>query len=137
MTNKEEFKKAFKNEVWFKKDIQECLDAVKYQYDHMERAYEEALERVRTFRKDEEIQKANARADYAYSHSLYTMSDKEMEAEKVFRAEHWEKCAEPLHSKAKGNTYLYRLTGTGLGTVIEIGCPLCGEWRDVSDVDSW
>ena len=65
------------------------------------------------------------------------MSDKEIEAERNFRYRHYEKCALPLNNKSAGNTYIYELTGTGLGTCIKITCPICGQSEDITDIDSW
>ena len=65
------------------------------------------------------------------------MSDKEIEAERNFRYRHYEKCARPLKDKSVGNTYIYELSGTGLGTIIKITCPICGQTEDITDIDSW
>jgi len=59
---------------------------------------------------------------------------KDLEA---FRKEHYEKCALPKRSKAVGNTYIYEITGTGLGPIIKITCPICNKSLDVTDTDSW
>lgn len=89
------------------------------------------------WRKDDEIQELKEVNNSIMRHSLLQMTDKEVEAERAFRKKHWEKCAEKFHSKAKGNTYIYELTGTELGTIIKITCPLCGETEDITDEESW
>ena len=65
------------------------------------------------------------------------MSDKEAKVARDFRQRHYEQCALPLNSKSAGNTYIYELTGTGLGTCIKITCPICGQSEDITDIDSW
>ena len=91
-----------------------------------------------TFRAIETLKNVDyVAAEDTRHHSLLQLSDNEVKAIKDFRDKHYKKCAEPLHSKAAGNTYIYELTGTGLGTCIKITCPICGETEDVTDTDSW
>jgi len=92
---------------------------------------------LQEWNKDEEIQKAQKEADYWRLHSLCHLSDKELERLDDFHQRHYEKCALPLHSKIAGNTYIYELTGTGIGTIIKVTCPLCGESEDITDTSSW
>ena len=92
---------------------------------------------MQEWNKDTEIQKYKETVKYIRNHSLFIMSDKEFKADKEFREQHYKMCAEPLHSKTAGNTYIYELTGTGLGTCITITCPICGQSKDITDTDSW
>ena len=62
--------------------------------------------------------------------SLCNLTDKEDERINKFRNKHYKKCG-------NGNKYLYELTGTGIGTIIKITCPICGKQKDVTDSDSW
>ena len=117
------------------KDFDEMLEKVREQYHYMEERVSEAQRAVREFRKDEEIADANARADYFASHSLHTFSDKERESDRAFREKHYE--MHKSHTKASGNTYIYTLTGTGIGTCITVKCPICGEEEDITDFDNW
>jgi len=41
------------------------------------------------------------------------------------------------HTRASGNTYIYTLTGTGIGACIKVKCPVCGEEEDITDISSW
>lgn len=43
---------------------------------------------------------------------------------------HWKSCNNP-------SNFIYDLTGTGIGTVIKIKCPVCGEEQDITDYDCW
>ena len=72
-----------------------------------------------------------------YCGAKHNLSDKELERLENFRERHYKKCAEPLHSKNVGNTYIYDLIGTGIGTIIKVTCPLCGESEDITDTSSW
>jgi len=119
------------------KDIDKLLDDVKAEYHYKEQQLEEMRQTLNKWRKDDEIQELKEANNFIMEHSLLQMTDKELEAEKAFRKKHWEKCAEKFHSKAKGNTYVYELTGTGIGTIIKITCPLCGETEDITDEESW
>lgn len=70
---------------------------------------------------------------YWRKHSLCHLSDKELERLKNFQERHYKKCAEPLHSKNAGNTYIYEF----IGAIIKVTCPLCGESEDITDTSSW
>ena len=119
------------------KDIDKALQEVKDEYTWMEEQVNHMREKLDSWNKDEEIQKYKNERDYVYKHSFLQLSDKEMKSEKAFREEHYKNCALPLKSKAAGNTYIYEITGTGLGTIKKIKCPICGVEKDFTDIDSW
>ena len=104
--------------------------------DDLERENEELTERLRTFSETEEIRKRDEKIDDLYHRSLLLMSEKELYSERAFRTRHYE-----LHnsrkSKTGGNTYVYTISGTGLGPTIKIKCPICGEEEDITDFESW
>lgn len=118
-------------------DIDRLLDGIKEKYHQKEKQLEEMRQTLNEWRKDDEIQELKEANNFIMKHSLLQMTDKELAAEKAFREKHYKKCAEKYHSKAKGNTYIYELTGTGIGTIIKITCPLCGETKDITDEESW
>lgn len=99
-------------------------------YNEIKQELEDAKEKLRTWNKDEEIQKANNEVKYIRNHSLQILSDKEMKAYQEFRGAHWNRC---------GNSGIYNITleGTGIGTVIKVRCPYCDEEKDITDIDSW
>lgn len=119
------------------KPFDEALQGLKDSYEYMRNRVQDMEATLKAWNKDEEIQKYKDAAADTYRHSLLQMSDKEMLAEKAFRDKHWKMCAEPLKSKITGNTYIYELTGTGIGTCIKITCPICGQSEDITDIDSW
>lgn len=119
------------------KDIDTICKNLKDTYERLEGQVEYYRKKLEEYNKDSEIQKYKNIVDELYSRSLLFMSDKEAEAERDFRSRHYKKCALPLKSKAAGNTYIYELTGTGLGTCIKITCPICGQSEDITDIDSW
>ena len=104
--------------------------------DDLERENEELTERLRTFSETEEIRKRDEKIDDLYHRSLLLMSEKELCAERAFRTRHY-----ALHNGGKfktvGNTYIYTISGTGLGPTIKIKCPICGEEEDITDFESW
>ena len=122
----------------FNKAIQDAINA----YDDLLKENEMLQEKLNNFNKDEEIQKAKDLVEYTRKHSLLQLSDKEVNREKAFRTKHYEKHilkidGEPMPMKINGNTYIYELTGTGLGIIIKITCPICGESEDITDTESW
>ena len=123
MTNAEEF--------------YEELVKLKACYNKLNDKYNYLSQQLESWNKDKEIQQAEEQTKYAREHSLLILSDKELKSINEFRERHYKECALPYHSKTKGNTYIYTLTGTGLGTIIEITCPICGATLDVTDISSW
>ena len=119
------------------KSIEQICQYLKDVYEVLEEKASYYQQQLSEYNKDVEIQKYKDKIDELYSRSLLLMSDKEAEAEYNFRQRHYEQCALPLNSKSAGSTYIYELTGTGLGTIIKITCPICGQSEDITDIDSW
>lgn len=61
--------------------------------------------------------------------TLAVLSPVEYERAKTFREKHYQSC--------KNNRYIYDLEGTGIGTIVKIKCPVCGEEKNITDLDSW
>lgn len=126
-----EFKFHFANE-----NLDSLLGKIKELYEMKQEECRELRKRIEEFNKDAEIVELNNRLNRAYKYSLMNMSEKEYEADQEFRNRHWQ-----MHNggqyKGKANTYQYELTGTGIGTCITIRCPICGEEKDITDIDSW
>ena len=116
-------------------DFDKTLDELREEYHRMEERVRDAHETLREFRKDAEIAEANADRDYIRSHALHIFSDKEREADRAFRRLHYE--MHTPHTRTSGNTYIYTLTGTGVGTCVKVKCPVCGEEEDITDIGSW
>ena len=119
------------------KSIEQICQYLKDVYEILEKKASYYQQQLNDYNKDEEIQKYKAEIQELHSRSLLLMSDKEAKAERDFRSKHYEQCAWPLKSKSAGSTYIYELTGTGLGTCIKITCPICGQSEDITDIDSW
>ena len=119
------------------KDIDTICKNLRDTYEGLEGQLEYYKKKLEEYNKDSEIQKYKAEIQELRARSLLLMSDKEAKAERDFRNRHYEKCARSLNNKSAGNTYIYELTGTGLGTCIKITCPICGQSEDITDIDSW
>lgn len=87
-------------------------------------------EQLSNFNKDEELEKLQKEYKDYRKHVLIDFSDVELKRYRDFRDKHYKKCN-------NGNRYIYTLTGCGIGTAIEIKCPICGEEEDITDVESW
>lgn len=115
-------------------DIDELLNRVKEQYNGLRRSYDLTIRRLSEFKKDEEIQAANRRANDTFRRSLKMLSNKEASAIQTFKNAHY--AMHTPHTKSSGSTYIYTLTQTGVGTAISITCPVCGKTENVTDYDS-
>jgi len=112
------------------KDFDSLLEDVRREYNRVKENNAELYKRVNEWNKDEEIRKANERADYYRSHSLHELSDKEAKRIAAFREAHYASC------NNKG-TFIFELQGAGFGEAISIKCPVCGTEEDVTDISVW
>lgn len=106
-----------------------CAD-LKHSFQYLQEQNDQYAKQLASFNKDAEIEKYKSEIKQLRKNALYIMSDKEAEAVKEFREKHYQSC----HNSS---TYLYTLSGTGIGTAIEITCPICNTTIDITDVESW
>ena len=118
-------------------DFDKAMTALKTSYEYMKERVEDMEKTLDEWNKDEEIQQLKKEKKDVYNHSLLQLSNKEVESLRAFRDKHFRECCGNGQYKAKGNTWIYTISGTGLGHVIEITCPECGQSEDVTDIDSW
>ena len=108
------------------------------QYHSMEEYVKEMRQTLDEWNKDKEIQELEKRIKWIYDHSLVTnLSNKELADIKEFKEQHYKTCCGNGKYKSKGNKWIYTVTGTGIGHIIEITCPECGQSVDVTDIDNW
>jgi hypothetical protein len=69
-------------------------------------------------------------SEYLISRSLCKLTEKEYLADKKFRDKHFQKCE-------NGGRFIYELIETGIGTIIKVGCPICGKGKDITDMKNW
>lgn len=112
------------------KDFDKLLEDVRREYNRVKANNVDLHKRLDEWNKDEEIQKANERAAYYRRHSLHELSDKEAKRIAEFRKEHYVSCK-------NSGTFLFELSGTGIGEAISIKCPVCGAEENVTDYDTW
>lgn len=107
-------------------EFYKSIEKIKEEYNNLGLSYKELLKLFNNYNKDEEIIKRDKKIQDLRMHSLVTLTNKEMIDDRDFRNDHYERCG-------NGCTFQYTLTGTGLGTIIEIKCPKCGELKDITD----
>jgi len=110
--------------------FEQMLKDIQEEYDNVCAVNKMLREQLATWNKDEEIQNYKEQAEYCRSHCLHWLTDKEYEAVRRFRSEHY-------HSCNNGGTYLFELAGTGIGEAISIKCPVCGKEENITDYDCW
>ena len=116
-------------------NFNDAVDALKQSYNYMVETVEATRETLEKFSKDKEIKAARDKAAYYRDNSLIILSNTERQRINSFKMEHYEKCSQ--HKKNAGNTYIYTITATGIGSIIKIKCPICGEEIDVTDTEGW
>ena len=111
-------------------DMKELLEGVQEEYDRQVSLVDYFRKQCEEFRKDDEIKKLEEQLSEVRHYSLHVMNEEEYVENAAFRAAHYMKCR-------NGSTFQYELTGTGIGTMISVICPRCGERKDITSFANW
>lgn len=110
----------------FLQSVDNLIDVV----EGLEKEKDNAESKLAEFNKDKEIKNLEDKLNKTYKLSLFNMSEKEYDDNKLFMKKHYQSC----HN---GNTFIYTLSGTGIGCTIKVKCPVCGEEVDITDISNW
>ena len=128
------------DEMWEKailrgKDVKKILQELSDKIELMQEDHNDLVESYRKLKdekfKDEEIKRLKEELDFYQRNTLVTLSDKQRENARRFQKEHYENCETGMIS------FKYTIIPTGIGNVVEIRCPKCGEILDLTDYDLW
>ena len=128
------------DEMWEKailrgKDVKKMLQELSDKIELMQEDHDDLVEWYRKLKdekfKDEEIKRLKKELDFYQRNTLVTLSDKQRENARRFQKEHYENCDTGMTS------FKYTIIPTGIGNVVEIRCPKCGEILDLTDYDLW
>ena len=128
------------DEMWEKamlrgKDVKKMLQELSDKIELMQEDHDDLVESYRKLKdekfKDEEIKRLKEELDFYQRNTLVTLSDKQRENARRFQKEHYENCETGMMS------FKYTIIPTGIGNVVEIRCPKCGEILDLTDYDLW
>ena len=128
------------DEMWEKailrgKDVKSMLQELSDKIELMQEDHDDLVESYRKLKdekfKDEEIKRLKEELDFYQRNTLVTLSDKQREMARNFQKEHYENCETGMRS------FKYTIIPTGIGNVVEIRCPKCGEILDLTDYDLW
>ena len=128
------------DEMWEKailrgKDVKKMLQELSDKIELMQEDHDGLVESYRKLKdekfKDEEIKRLKEELDFYQRNTLVTLSDKQRENARCFQKEHYENCETGMMS------FKYTIIPTGIGNVVEIRCPKCGEILDLTDYDLW
>ena len=128
------------DEIWEKailrgKDVKKMLQELSNKIELMQEDHDDLVESYRKLKdekfKDEEIKRLKEELDFYQRNTLVTLSDKQRENARRFQKEHYENCETGMIS------FKYTIIPTGIGNVVEIRCPKCGEILDLTDYDLW
>lgn len=113
-------------------DVKKLLFRVQEKFDSLEEENLNLRKQISSYNKEKEIQEREEIINDLRTRALHIMSDKEWEAYNEFREKHYKVsgCKNPNH-------YVFDLVGTAIGTTIAVTCPVCGETKDITDLDSW
>ena len=128
------------DKIWEKailrgKDVKKMLQELSDKIELMQEDHDDLVESYRKLKdkkfKDEEIKRLKEELDFYQRNTLVTLSDKQRENARRFQKEHYENCETGMMS------FKYTIIPTGIGNVVEIRCPKCGEILDLTDYDLW
>lgn len=116
--------------------FEDALEHARIRYTQLENDNKRLRQKINSFDEKEKIKSIKREIEDIKRRSLCIFSNKELVAEQKFIATHYQKhnC---IDNKNTGNSWIYKLTSTGIGTVIEIQCPICGESENITDYDNW
>lgn len=114
---------------FFMHDFQKHIEAIQDEYDRVLVENMRLRQRMQEWRKDDEIKKLEQEIEIARSHGIQVVTDVELDEINKFRNQHRESC--------RKYDFGYFISGTGIGTTIEIQCLSCGEKQDITDYGSW
>lgn len=110
-------------------NIRQKLESIKKSVDSLVLDNKALRSQIKGFNKDVAIKAKDDEIRSIYQRSIAVLSPVEYERAKTFREKHYQ--------SFKNNRYIYDLEGTGIGTIVKIKCPVCGEEKDITDLDSW
>lgn len=106
-------------------------EKVKELSEENEQLYEDAESIVR---KNYEKQINHLKEQLSLSYGSFA-SQKELDAYRDFEKQHMH---DRLTSRYNGGRAPYLIpTGTGVGTVLKVVCPICNETEDITDIGAW
>ena len=115
------------------KKIEDTLVLLKKQIDLLQKDKEDYrkdyINAKQEVYKDKVIERLNKELERYRENSLQVLSDKEISQFREFKHSHYKSCGI--------NDVLVFLSPTGIGTVIKIKCPECGEEVDITDINHW
>ena len=115
------------------KKIEDTLDLLKKQIDLLQKDKEDYrkdyINAKQEVYKDEVVERLNKELERYRNNSLQVLSDKEMLQFKEFKHSHYKSCGT--------SDVCVLLSPTGIGTIIKLKCPKCGEEVDITDIDHW
>lgn len=114
-----------------KDNLEYYEDVIKCTHKKTEKTKEEAKQEL-----TEELKKENERLKERLSLSYGEFaSEKEKEKYNDFCKRHE---SERLTLQINSGKMPYLIpTGTGIGTLLKVKCPICGEEEDITDLDTW
>ena len=113
---------------WKRKEADGLFNQLKKFVDDLLDENEQLRNLLASYSNEAEIARLEKEIDHIRSHSLFVMSDKEMEEVKAFYYQHQQTCGGSTH---------YLMKPTGIGMVLVVKCSECQTEKDVTDVGSW
>ena len=115
------------------KKIEDTLVLLKKQIDLLQKDKEDYrkdyINAKQAVYKDEVVERLNKELERYRNNSLQVLSDKEISQFREFKHSHYKSCGT--------NDVYVLLSPTGIGTIIKLKCPKCGEEVDITDINHW
>lgn len=145
-------KKTKKNKIFYMENLDpvnicnNIKELSKYYEDKIKRLEKENT-KLKSDKKYKELEKEKKELQHKlWNNSISYLSDTQAKKITDFKNKHYDKCAKadnealmkkgihPATGFSKGSTYIYEITGTSIGEIIKIKCPICGSEEDISEL---
>ena len=107
----------------------DMLKQLKDYIDLLKKDKEAYAKRLREYNKDEKIVELEREIERLWDNSIYVCIGKEKELYDEFKKDHYKSCGT--------SDIIITLSPIGIGTVIKVKCPVCGEEEDITDINCW
>lgn len=111
-------------------DIQNRLNTVRESVDSLIQENRKLKSIIKHYDRHKKIRDKEKEIQSIKMRSIKILTQKEYELDAEFRERHYQSCN-------NGGHYAYDIQGTGIGVMVKVKCPICGEEKDITDITDW
>ena len=113
-----------------KTKYENAITSIQDYVETLEDARDSLRDKLDTYNRNEELSKLRDDLYEAKRNSLLQLNATERERLADFKHKHYKECG-------NSGDFEYRVTGTGVGSIIKVKCTKCMDIEDITDFESW